>query len=92
MLEIAVIFQPALIGVMFPAQLSCLADIGEAWYQNVTTALVITVGMIVGAGFVPALVGILGDLGIGWCGFVSITLLMFLAVVVLLLNPSFATR
>jgi len=92
MLEIVVVFQPALIAVMCPAQLSCLAEIGEAWFQNVTTALVVTVGMIVGAGVVPALVGALGDLGIGWCGFVSLALFMLLAVVILMLNPSFGKR
>ena len=92
LLAVVVVFQPALIAVMFPAQLSCLAEIGEAWYQNVTTALVVTVGMIVGSGVVPALVGVLGDLGIGWSGFVALALFMFLAVVILIANPSFGTR
>lgn len=92
LLEVVVVFQPALIAVMFPAQLSCLADIGEAWYQNVTTALVVTVGMVIGSGVVPALVGVLGDLGIGWSSFVALALFMFLAVVILILNPSFGTR
>lgn len=92
MLEIVVIFQPGLIAVMYPAQLSCLAEIGESWYQNVTTAVVVTAGMIVGAGVVPALVGVLGDLGIGWCGFLSLALFMLLAVVVLILTPSFGRR
>lgn len=92
MLAIVVVLQPALIGVMFPAQLSCLAEVGEAWYQNVTSALIITVGMIAGAGVVPALVGLLGDMGLGWCGFVSLGLFMYLTVFVLLLNPSFGRR
>ena len=89
LLEIVVVFQPALIAVMFPAQLSCLAEIGESWYQNVTTALVVTVGMTFGAGVVPAFIGVMGDLGIGWLGFISLTILMFLAAVVLKFNPSF---
>ena len=92
LLAVVVVFQPALIAVMFPAQLSCLAEIGEAWYQNVTTALVVTVGMIVGSGVVPALVGVLGDLGIGWSGFVALALFIILAVVILIANPSFGTR
>ena len=91
-LEIMVVLQPALIAVMFPAQLSCLAEIGEAWYQNVTSAMVIFVGMIVGGGVVPALLGILGDLELGWFGFVSIALFMFLGIVVLLFNPSFGRK
>ena len=89
MLKLVVVFQPSLIAVMFPAQLSCLAEIGESWYQNVTTAVVVTVGMIVGAGVVPTVVGIFGDLGVGWYGFVSLALFMFLAIVVLMVNPSF---
>ncbi|MCG6930496.1 MAG: MFS transporter [Desulfofustis sp.] len=92
MLELVVVLQPALIAAMFPAQLSCLADIGETRYLNVTSALVITVGMIFGAGVVPALVGVLGDLGVGWLGFVALALIMFLAVAVLMLNPSFGKR
>lgn len=89
LLEIVVILQPSLIAVMFPTQLACLADIGESWYQNVTTAVVITAGMIVGVGIVPVLVGVFGDLGIGWFGFVSIALFMLFAVIILLLVPSF---
>jgi len=92
MLQAAVILQPALIGVMFPAQLSCISEIGESWYQNVTVSLIITFGMIAGAGIVPAMVGVLGDMGIGWCGFVAIAAIMLVAVAVLVLNPSFGRR
>ena len=92
LLEIVVVLQPALIALMFPAQLSCLAEIGEAWYQNVTTALVITVGMTVGAGVVPALIGVLGDLGMGWFGFVCLSIFMMTAVVVLIMTPAFGRR
>jgi hypothetical protein len=88
-LEIAVVLQPAMIAVMFPAQLSCLAEIGESWYQNVTSALVITVGMTVGAGVVPACIGALGDQGSGWVGFVSLGLLMVVTAVVLKFISSF---
>ena len=91
-LEIVVILQPALIAITFPAQLSCLAEIGEAWYQNVTAALVITVGMTVGAGVVPALIGVMGDLGIGWLGFVCLSGFMMTAVVTLILTPAFGKR
>lgn len=91
LLEIVVVLQPALIAVMFPAQLSCLAEIGESWYQNVTTALVVTVGMTVGAGVVPVFIGVLGDLELGWLGFALLGLLMFLAAAVLKLNSSFGS-
>lgn len=92
LLEIVVVFQPALIAIMFPAQLSCLAEIGESWYQNVTTALVVTVGMTVGAGVVPALIGVMGDLGIGWFGFVCLSIFMMTAVVALIMTPAFGRR
>lgn len=92
MLEIVVVLQPALIALMFPAQLSCLAEIGEAWYQNVTTALVVTVGMTVGAGVVPVLIGVLGDLGMGWFGFICLSIFMMTAVVALIMTPAFGRR
>ena len=92
MLKLVVILQPALIAVMFPAQLACLAEIGERWYQNVTTAIIVTVGMIVGGGVVPALVGLSADLGMGWLGFLSLAVFMFFGVIILLFTPSFGKR
>lgn len=89
LLEMVVICQPALIAVMFPAQLGCLAEIGEAWYQNVTTSLVVTVGMTVGAGVVPAVLGVMGDYGIGWFGFISLALFMLFTAIILLFKPAF---
>lgn len=92
LLEMVVILQPAFVAVMFPAQLSCLAEIGEAWYQNVTIALIITVAMGVGAGLVPALLGFLGDHGFGWLGFLGLSGFMISIAVVLALTPSFCRK
>lgn len=89
LLEMVIICQPAVIAVMFPAQLGCLAEIGEARYQNVTTSLLVTVGMTVGAGIVPALLGVMGDYGFGWLGFISLALFMLSAALIILLKPAF---
>ena len=89
LLSIAIVAQPALLAIMFPAMLSCFADIGEAGYQNITYALIITVGISVGTGVAPALLGILGDLGAGGLGFVLLGCFMLSAAVVLALTPSF---
>ncbi|NNK58351.1 MAG: MFS transporter [Desulfofustis sp.] len=92
LLEIVVILQPALIAVMFPAQLSCLAEIGEPWYQNVTISLIITVAMGVGAGLVPALLGIFGDYDLGWLGFVCLSSFIFVVAVILAFTRSFCRK
>lgn len=92
LLEIIVVLQPAFVAVMFPAQLSCLAEIGEARYQNVTIALIITVAMGVGAGLVPALLGLLGDYGLGWLGFVCLSGFMLTVAASLFLRRSFCGK
>ena len=92
LLEVVVILQPAFIAVMFPAQLSCLAEIGEQWYQNVTISLIITVAMGVGAGVVPALLGLFGDYGLGWLGFICLSGFMLTVAAILLLTPSFCRK
>lgn len=92
LLEIVVVLQPALVAVMFPAQLSCLAEIGEAWYQNVTIALIITVAMGFGAGLVPALLGLFGDYGLGWLGFVCLSGFMLGVAAALFLRRSFCEK
>jgi hypothetical protein len=48
--------------------------------------------MTVGAGVVPALIGVLGDLGIGWFGFVCLSIFMMTAVVALIMTPAFGRR
>ena len=89
LLSVAVVAQPALLALMFPAMLSCFADIGDAGYQNITYALIITVGISVGTGVAPALLGIFGDLGIGGLGFVCLSGFMLIAVGALMCTPSF---
>lgn len=88
-LSVVVVAQPALLTVLFPAVLSSIAVIGETRYQNVTYSLIITIAVAVGAGGAPALLGVLGDLGIGWAGFVVLALSMVTAVVFLRSTPEF---
>ncbi len=87
--SIAVIAQPALIAVMIPALLSALADIGDARYQNITYALIITAGVGLGAGLAPALLGLCGDLGVGWLGFLGLAGYMVLAIAFMKATPDF---
>jgi NNP family nitrate/nitrite transporter-like MFS transporter len=92
LLEVVVVLQPAFIAVMFPAQLSCLAEIGEPWYQNVTISLIITVAMGVGAGLVPALLGVFGDYGLGWLGFICLSGFMFVVAASMAFTTSFCRK
>ncbi len=89
LLSVVVVAQPALLTVLFPAALSSMADIGDPRYQNVTYALIITVGISVGAGVAPAFLGVMGDIGLGWAGFMVVAAYMVSAVVFLRTTPEF---
>ena len=88
-LAVAVIAQPALLTVLFPAALSSLSEIGEAQYQNITYALIITIGVGGGVGVAPAILGVMGDLGIGWLGFILLAVYMAFAMLFLKSTPVF---
>ena len=88
-LSLVVVAQPALLTILFPAVLSSISSIGEARYQNVTYSLIITVGVSAGAGVAPALLGVLGDLGLGWMGFVALAAYMVAAALLLRATPAF---
>ncbi len=92
MVPVVVIAQAAFIAVMIPAVLSSIADIGESRYQNITYAVIITAGVSVGAGAVPALLGLFGDLGLGWAGFVTLACCMVMAVFFLIVTPDFGRK
>ncbi len=87
--SIIVIIQPALLAVLIPALLSSVAEIGEIRYQNITYSVVISVGVSVGAGLTPALLGLFGDIGLGWVGFIALAGYMISAVLFLLATPDF---
>jgi predicted MFS family arabinose efflux permease len=89
LISIVVVMQPALLTLVFPPLLSSIADIGEFRYQNLTYAVVITVGVSIGSGVAPALLGLFADLGLGWLGFIVLALYMSLAVLFLRATPDF---
>ena len=89
LISIVVIAQPALLAVLFPAFLSSIAEIGDHRYQNITYSLVITVGVSVGSGVTPAVLGLFSDLGLGWLGFILLGLFMFSAVLATHSTPDF---
>lgn len=88
-IALVIVVQPALLAVLFPAILSSIADIGESQYQNITYAVILTVGVSFGGGAVPALLGLFGDLGLGWLGFIALAGFMVLSVFFLLATPDF---
>ena len=89
MIFIVVVMQPAFLAVLIPALLSSVADIGEIRYQNITYAIIISTGICIGVGVTPALLGLFGDLGLGWVGFIALAGYMVLAVLFLLATPHF---
>ncbi len=91
-LAVFVVAQPALLTVLFPAALSSMAAIGEAGYQNVTYSLIITAGIGIGVGIAPTVLGVFGDLGLGWAGFVLLAGYMLGAVGFLWSTPEFGQR
>lgn len=78
-----VIAQPAILAILFPALLSSIGEIGDPRYQNITYSLIITVGVSLGSGVVPVLLGIFSDMGIGWAGFIVLAILMIMPVLFL---------
>ncbi len=78
-----ILVQPALLTLMFPPTLSAMAAIGEERTRNVTYAVIITVGVTVGSGLIPALLGIFGDLKLAWAGFLFLGAFMFCGVALL---------
>ncbi len=88
-IALVVVAQPTFLAVLVPALLSAVADIGETRYQNITYAVIITAGVSVGAGVAPALLGLFGDFGLGWLGFVALAGYMVSAILFLLATPDF---
>ena len=78
--------------MMIPALLSSVADIGQSRYQNITYSVIITVGVSVGAGVVPAVLGLFADLGLGWAGFVILACCMVMSVIFLIVTPDFGRK
>ena len=84
-----ILLQPALLALVTPALLAAIAEIGESRYQNITYALIITVGVSFGGGVVPALLGFFGDLNLGWLGFLLLGVFMLASLLFMRTTPGF---
>lgn len=80
-LLVAVFLQPAVVAAFFPAALSALSRIGTARSRNVVVSLMIPTANIVGAGIFPSVMGLLGDAGMFYIGFLALGSLMVLSLI-----------
>jgi MFS transporter, NNP family, nitrate/nitrite transporter len=89
LLLIVVVAQPTLLSVLFPAALAAIGGIGDVRYQNITYSLVITIAVSIGSGLAPTMLGVFGDLRMGWLGFTILGVYMAVAVIFLWTTPRF---
>jgi NNP family nitrate/nitrite transporter-like MFS transporter len=68
--------QPVLSSCFFPAGFAALSKIGPAQIRNVAVSLVMPIAYLIAAGAIPAGIGILGDHGYFWLGFILVGLLL----------------
>ena len=79
---VAVVFlQPAVVAAFFPAALSALSRIGSPTSRNVVVSLMIPAANTVGAGVFPAGMGLLGDHGVFYLGFLVLGGIMLASLV-----------
>jgi MFS transporter, NNP family, nitrate/nitrite transporter len=79
---VAVVFlQPAVVAAFFPAALSALSRIGSPTSRNVVVSLMIPAANTVGAGVFPAGMGLLGDHGLFYLGFLVLGGIMLASLV-----------
>jgi NNP family nitrate/nitrite transporter-like MFS transporter len=71
-LVVVVFLQPAVVTAFFPAALSALSRIGTATSRNVVVSLMIPAANTMGAGVFPAAMGVLGDNGVFYLGFLAL--------------------
>lgn len=80
-LLIAVLIQPLIIVAFFPAAVSAMADLGPPEMRNVAVSVMIPGVNIFAAGFFPALMGYLTEIGAVGAGFVGLGTVMLLSLV-----------
>ena len=84
----AVFLQPVLAVCFFPAALATLSSIGPADARNVVVSFTIPLSFLMGAGAIPTLIGLLGNMGYFALGLVAAGSLMMLgAILVRYLEP-----
>jgi NNP family nitrate/nitrite transporter-like MFS transporter len=72
----ALFLQPVLSSCFFPAGFAALSKIGPAQIRNVAVSLVMPMAYLIAAGIIPAGIGILGDHGYFWLGFMLVGFLL----------------
>jgi NNP family nitrate/nitrite transporter-like MFS transporter len=82
-LTIAVLLQPMLAVVFFTPALAALAKIGPPESRNVAISLTTPMAVLFGGGFYPAILGILGEAGKFYIGFIILGILMILCLPIL---------
>ncbi len=81
---IVVLFsQPVLAQCFFPAGFAALSKIGPPQVRNVAVSLTIPIAFLAGAGVIPTGIGIMGDEGFFWLGFVVLGTLLMGSVILL---------
>lgn len=89
LLMMALFAQPLLTGAFFPIAFALLPSITPRELRNVAVAMVVPVGYIAGGGLVPSLMGLLGERGSFWIGFVVLGALLLAGLALIpLLQPS----
>ena len=85
-LAVSVVLQPMLATAFFPAGLAILASIGPPELRNIGISLLTPFALLLGGGFFPTILGILGEserfyLGIGALGILMVVCLPFIGLV-----------
>lgn len=89
LLMTALFVQPLLTGAFFPIAFALLPSITPPELRNVAVAMVVPVGYIAGGGVVPSILGMLGERGAFWVGFVVLGALLLAGLALIpLLRPS----
>jgi NNP family nitrate/nitrite transporter-like MFS transporter len=83
-LLILIFLQPVLVTCFFPAGFTVLSRIGSQQLTNVIVSMIIPISSLFGAGFIPYLLGILGENGRFATGFIILGITMILSTVLLL--------
>ena len=74
---LVVIIQPLLASCFFPAGFAALSLIVPSTVRNIGVSFIVPLGLVIGAGAMPTLIGTMGDSGIFAAGIVIAGVLIF---------------
>ena len=78
-LPVAIVLQPLAVGAFFPAGLAALSKIGPPEKRNVAYSLMFPITVMLGGGVYPLILGVLGEAGRFYLGFIALGCLMLLS-------------